>query len=185
MDTCITTRGKKQEINANRYLREQHVQSDNVNLTSLPYELWSTFRAIHIQPIQQQPLVYICATVTQKTKIQRLWCAARRTLFRCSTGRVHGEIDKEQSRPSRVGHRRWKLLKLGEGSWFAIPYRTILEAPRDLHRSSRSAFETGSNKGWAMLMKNTRTDGQKKKTFDRQRPKLESLGIFNLSLIHI
>ena len=95
----------------------------------------------------------MCATVTQKTKIQRLWCAVRRTLFRCSTGRVHGEIDEEQSRPSRVGHRRWKLLKLGEGSWFAIPYRTILEASRDLHRSSRSAFETGSDKGSEMRMK--------------------------------
>ena len=135
------------------------MQSDNVNLTSLPYyELWSTFIPSNTHTANTAAAVGMCATVTQKTKIQRLWCAARRTLFRCSTGRVHGETDKEQSRPSRVGYRRWKLLKLGEGSWFAIPYRTILEAPRDLHRSSRSAFETGSNKGWAMLMKNTRTE---------------------------
>ena len=100
----------------------------------------------------------MCATVTQE-EMKRLWRAARRTLFRCSTGRAHGETDKEQSRPSRVGHRRWKLLKLGEGSWFAIPYRTILEAPRDLRCSSRSPFETGSDKRWEMRMKVPPTHG--------------------------
>ncbi|CAN0527993.1 unnamed protein product, partial [Ectocarpus sp. 12 AP-2014] len=95
----------------------------------------------------------------RKKKKKKMWRAARRTLFRCSTGRFHGETGKEQSRPTLAGHRRRKLLKLGEGPWFAIPYRTILEAPRDLRCSSRSAFETGSGKGWGVRMKVPHTHG--------------------------
>lgn len=64
-----------------------------------------------------------------------------------------------QARPTLVGPQDEEaVLKLGEGSWFAIPYRTILEVPRDLSCSSRSAFATGSGKRWVVRMKNTPAD---------------------------
>ncbi|CAM9205971.1 unnamed protein product [Ectocarpus sp. 13 AM-2016] len=69
-----------------------------------------------------------------------------------------GQEGKEQSRPTLAGHRRRKLLKLGEGPWFAIPYRTMLEVPgsrrtrcpRKLASSTRSrALQT--SRSWKLL----------------------------------